>query len=210
MCSSKRGVMSQQPDDSETMRPEQTLFSLKDVTCMRGGRVLFRNLSLALQAGETLQLKGMNGAGKTSLLRILSNRLAADGYFSENNDVVFMPADDRALKAQETAIENLTFWKDLWGRGDVAASLAAAGLADLKDVPARRLSAGQRRRLSLARVYLSGAALWLLDEPVNGLDDAARDSFILQLRRHAAAGGGAVIAAHQDLPVTTVKILEAA
>lgn len=202
--------MSQQPDDSETMRPEQTLFSLKDVTCIRGGRVLFRNLSLTLQAGEILQLKGINGAGKTSLLRILANRLPAENYFSENKDIVFMPADDRALKAQETAAENLTFWQKLWGRGDVAASLASAGLSDLKDVPVRRLSAGQKRRLSLARVYLSGATLWLLDEPVNGLDDASRESFLLRLQQHAASGGGAVIAAHQDLPVTTVKMLEAA
>lgn len=202
--------MSQQPDDSETMRPEQTLFSLKDVTCIRGGRVLFRNLSLTLQAGEILQLKGINGVGKSSLLRILSNRLPVDGYFSENKDIVFMPADDRALKAQESATENLMFWQKLWRRGDVAAALAAAGLSDLKDVPVRRLSAGQKRRLSLARVYLSGALLWLLDEPLNGLDDASRESFIQKLQQHAASGGGAVIAAHQDLPVTTVKMLEAA
>lgn len=188
--------------------------SFADVTCIRGSRLLFQNFSAVLPAGGVMRLAGVNGAGKTSLLRITAGALPAAGgrvlwdgaNISEidisayNTRFAFLPADDRDLKLLETARENLIFWARLWAlpdaAGAVSRALAAFGLDALGDVPVRLLSAGQKRRLSLARVVMKQSPLWLLDEPFNALDDAAVDLFAAALAAHRADGGMAILATH--------------
>lgn len=201
--------------------------TLSDITCQRGGRVLFQNFSLAAPAGTILRLTGANGAGKSSLLRMIAGALSptsgevslGEVRISEKDvadhakDYAFLPPEDRDLKLLETARENMQFWATLWkinGRdAAVSAALAQMGLSDLADLPVRVLSAGQKRRLSIARVLMKQSPLWLLDEPFNALDHAASQLLVTAVQDHAAAGGIVVMAAHH-VPemdrMTTVKI----
>lgn len=189
------------------------LFEVAKLDCIRGNRMLFQNLSFALSAGDVAHVSGPNGAGKTSLLLLLAGALQAQGgkvFWRGDNvlendgakmpDFSFLPADDRNLKPLETAYENLMFWAQLWGvagaQKKAIASLKRMDLSRQKDVPVKYLSSGQRRRLSLARVFLKDAPLWFLDEPLNGLDIHAYDLFMTALHEHTDAGGMAVIASH--------------
>lgn len=196
------------------MTSAKRLFSGENIGCIRGGRTLFQKLSFALSPGDVLHLSGPNGAGKTSLLRILCGVLPAEGdilwegkNFLENGFAAhaqrfaFLPAHDRDLKPAETALENLRFWAQVWGLSDdaLAGALDRMRILKLKDTPARRLSAGQKRRLSLSRLFLKRAPLWLLDEPLNGLDADSRTLFAEALNIHSASGGVIVVASHQPL-----------
>ena len=192
------------------MNASKRLFELKNIACVRGGRALFQNLSCTLQDGDLLHLSGANGTGKTSLLRIMAGALRAargdilwnrqaflaDGPEEHARRIAFLPSDDRNLKVLETAGENLDFWASLGASGNRNDALTRMGLQALADTPVRRLSAGQRRRLSLARILLSNAPVWLLDEPINGLDAASADLFRAALNDHVAKGGMAAIASH--------------
>lgn len=112
--------------------------------------------------------------------------------------LAFLPADDRSLKPQETALENLRFWAGLWGAKDMACldALEKMKIFDLRDRPVKYFSAGQKRRLSLARVFIKKAPLWLLDEPLNGLDRDSYDLFVKAINVHCSLGGMAAIASH--------------
>lgn len=172
--------------------------------------MLFQNLSFALGPGDIAHLAGPNGAGKTSLLRLMCGALPLasgkiqweghdflkDGMQAHAARYSFLPADDRGLKSLETAGESLRFWADFLGAGDAAGALGKMDILALADTPVRRLSAGQRRRLSLARVFLRPAKLWLLDEPLNGLDMKSYDLFMDALDAHCKTGGMAVLASH--------------
>lgn len=184
--------------------------SFADVACIRGSRLLFQNFSATVAPGNVLRLAGANGAGKTSLLRIVSaalplaaGRILWDGIDISENErhqerFAFLPADDRDLKLLETARENLLFWAAFWRLEKTAVNIAleTMGMTVLADTPVRVLSAGQKRRLSLARVIMKGAPLWLLDEPFNALDDAAVGLLSQALAAHLAAGGMVVMATH--------------
>lgn len=180
--------------------------------CLRGERVVFSELSFTLPAGGALLLLGANGAGKSSLLRVLAGLLpAAEGTLLwDGEDALadrvahaarlrYLSHQD-ALKPAFSARDNLAFFARLWG-GDVDSALAAVGLHELADLPARVLSSGQKRRLALARLALSPAPLWLLDEPTIGLDAASVARLGPLLATHRAAGGAVIAATHLPLPL---------
>ncbi len=176
---------------------DTTLLKMDAVTLVRGGRILLRDFSLTISRGDIIQLCGPNGAGKTSLLRMMAGVIDIENGVLEKNphtSHIYIPPDDRALKPQETVLENISFWGD-----ETAAALRQVGLLDLAAMPARKLSAGQKRRLSLARLFLKPRTLWLLDEPLNALDAEAAAQLQRQIRDHAATGGAVVIAGHQPI-----------
>lgn len=174
------------------------LLRLERVVLWRGGRLLFDGLDLELGPGEALLLTGPNGSGKSSLIRVAAGLLKPQAGRAERASLSL--ADDSAALDRELPLERaLQFWSRLGG-GTGGEALAAVGLDPLAGIPVRLLSAGQLKRAALARTIASGARLWLLDEPLNGLD---RDSVALLDQAIAAhrAGGGAVLAA-SHLPLS--------
>ena len=177
----------------------------RGIRCVRGGREVLAGLGFEVAAGEALAVTGPNGAGKTSLLRLLAGLLAPSGgaiELSGGNDDLTLPEQAHylghrdALKPSLTVLENLVFWRDFLGGvvGDADASIAAVGLGHAAALPAGYLSAGQRRRLSFARLLVVRRPVWLLDEPLSALD-AAGQAMVAGLMTHHLASGGLVIAA---------------
>lgn len=173
---------------------------LEGVACARGGRMLFEGLDLNLEPGGGVLVTGPNGAGKSSLIRIIAGLLKASaGRVSVAGEKALL-AEAAGLDAELPVGEALRFWAGLDGRRDaVAGALEAVGLLHLTPVPVRMLSTGQRRRVGIARVVASGAPIWLLDEPANGLDHGAIGVLGGLIAAHRAAGGIAVVATH--LPI---------
>ncbi len=166
------------------------------LAAFRGERLVLEAVSLALPAGGALLLLGPNGSGKSTLLRVLAGLKRPDAGTVEGPDHPAYLGHADAIKPGLTVAENLR----LAAAGHpVGPALAALGLATLAELPARMLSAGQRRRLALARLPLSRSPLWLLDEPTLGLDTASLGLLARLLASHRAAGGGVVAATHQDL-----------
>lgn len=185
----------------------QPLLDAVALRCERGGRLLFDDLSLGLAAGESLQIGGVNGSGKTSLLRILAGLLPADAGEVRRPAAAELLWLGHAPGIAEglTALENLYSLANLWRPTTPAAclaALAALGLADWADEPCRQLSAGQRRRVALARLHLPAPPrLWLLDEPFTALDSASCTQLEERLRAHCAAGGALVLTSHRELEI---------
>lgn len=176
------------------------LLSATDLAAARGERLLFRDVSLRVGAGEALVLRGANGAGKTTLLRILAGLTRAEAGEVDRPQPFHWVAHRLGLKPHETPRQHLTLWARAWGAGgDVDGVLDAAGLARPADVPARLLSAGQRQRTALARLKLQSRPVWLMDEPFSALDVDARAALEADIAAHRA-GGGAVIAAIHGKP----------
>jgi heme exporter protein A len=186
--------------------------ALENLSVRRGGRLLFEGLNLTLAAGEAAALTGRNGAGKTSLLRAISGLVQ-----SEAGRVSFGALDPGVARAEglhlighldglkpaRTAREELDFWAR-WTGGDAATTAEAIKtleLSTLLDLEVRRLSAGQRRRLALARLIAAPRPLWLLDEPLSPLDAVWRQRFGQVMAGHLATGGLIVAAVHDPLPV---------
>ncbi len=176
------------------------------VSVFRGERLVLDRVSFGVPAGGALLLLGPNGAGKSTLLRVLAGlkrldggRVLLDAREDRLGRLAYLGHQD-GIKPGLTAAENLAFAARVSG-GDVLAALSALGLLPLAGLPARMLSAGQRRRLALARLTLSGAALWLLDEPTLGVDAASVEAFGLLLAGHRASGGMIVAATHLPLPL---------
>jgi heme exporter protein A len=171
-----------------------TLLRFDGVACRRGGRPLFEDLSLELGRGEALHVAGPNGSGKSSLLRLAAGLLRPDLGTVEAAPIA-LADDNLALDAELTLVRALSFWG-----GGVGEALSALGLDSLEHVPVRLLSAGQAKRASLARAAASGAPLWLLDEPANGLDAASVDLLGKLIDAHRSTGGAVVAASHLELP----------
>jgi heme exporter protein A len=169
------------------------LLRFEGVTLRRGGRLLFEGLDLALGPGEALHVSGPNGSGKSSLIRLAVGLLRAERGRVERSPVVL--ADERLALDRELPLKRaLSFWaRRLDGAMD------ALGIAHLADVPVRLLSSGQAKRATLARVAASGAPLWLLDEPLNGLDSDGAGRFSALVQCHLSSGGAVLIASHQPL-----------
>lgn len=194
---------------------------VEDLACWRGERAVFAGLAFTMEAAEAVTLLGPNGAGKSSLLRVLAGLLpAAEGRILWAGEDVRrdMPAHaarlrylghQDALKPALSVRENLAFHAALAG-GDVDLALETMALAPLAGLPARVLSAGQRRRLAIARLALAPAALWLLDEPTVGLDTASIARFGGLLAGHCGRGGMVLAATHVPLPIPGGRRLEMA
>ena len=180
--------------------------SFTDVTCARGGRVLFSGVSFALAAGDVLTVGGPNGVGKSSLLRVAAGLLRAEaGVVTRNGDVAL--ADEQPALDPVLPLANaLQFWADVDG-GSSRDALASVDMGHLAQVPVRMLSTGQRRRATLARTLASGADIWLLDEPANGLDAAGVTILEGLIATHRLRGGIAVVATHQALALPDAQSL---
>jgi heme exporter protein A len=185
---------------------------LSGIACARGGRMLFRGVDLSLQAGGSALLRGPNGIGKSSLMRICAGLLRPMAGTIERRGRIALADERLALEMEEPLRAALGFWARLDGANAAALdrALDAMALGPLADIPVRMLSTGQRKRASLARVIAGGAPLWLLDEPGNGLDDASLALLGTAVAAHLAGGGIVVAASHQPLPMTAPAIVELA
>lgn len=168
-----------------------------DVALVRGGRLLFDGLNFELSSGEALHVAGPNGSGKSSLIRLAAGLLQAERGAVERASIAL--ADDHVALDRELPLDRaLSFWAP--DRSRVARALDAWGIADLADVPVRLLSSGQSKRATLARVHASGARLWLLDEPLNALDNDGGERLGTLIGAHRLAGGAVLAASHLPLP----------
>lgn len=184
------------------------------LTCERDGRLLFENLDLTLQAGDMLQVCGPNGSGKTSLLRLLCglmqptegqvmlNGVALDRQRPELASLLLWIGHAPGLKELLTPLENLSWLDALQGSGEPAdfdQALKTVGLSGFEDVPCHTLSAGQQRRVALARLYLPGPPIWILDEPFTALDQQGISQLEACLAEHCERGGAVVLTTHHVL-----------
>lgn len=174
---------------------------LSGVGCGRAGRPLLTGVNIALGAGDALHLHGPNGIGKSTLLRLCAGLLRPWAGTVERQGRVALADERPALDPALSLGRALAFWARIDGAPPGAAdrALAAMALDALADVPVHMLSTGQRRRATIARTILSGAPIWLLDEPANGLDDASAALLGTAIAAHRADGGMALIASHQPL-----------
>lgn len=199
------------------------MLSAHGLTCVRGDRRLFSNLDLTIKAGEWLHVRGENGAGKTSLLRLLAGLAQpADGEIRWCGEKIGSADDYRrnllffghhgALKEDLTALENLEFAAAMDG-ADVTleAALRALqrfGLKGREQLPVRVLSAGQKRRVVLARIATRKASLWVLDEPFTALDVKAVDLLSTLISDHVTGGGMAILTSHQTMPIPGGRVVQ--
>jgi len=167
------------------------------IACVRGQRLLFEDLSLALGPGEALHLTGPNGSGKSSLIRLAAGLLTAAAGKIERNAAAALADDHLALDRELGLAAALRFWTGKGAQLDRA--LDAMGIAGLAAIPVRLLSAGQARKARLARVLASDAPIWLLDEPLNGLDRDGAERLAVAVGAHRQGGGAVIAASHQAL-----------
>lgn len=179
-----------------------------NIRCERGGRQVFGGLTFSVEAGEALAVTGPNGSGKSSLLRLIAGLVRLEGgqlKLEGGDPELTVPEQAHYLghldpvKPSLTVAENLAMWADFLGGGTAAEALRRTGLGDLADLPAGYLSAGQRRRLSIARLLAVSRPIWLLDEPTAPLDMRGQEDFTTVMREHLAGGGLILAATHMPL-----------
>lgn len=185
----------------------QARLAAKDLACRRGERLLFRGVGFACEAGETIHVAGPNGIGKSSLIRILAGLLRPFAGSVERSGGLGLVDDRLALDENLPLGKALAFWAELDGSQGMDAALELLALDALRDVPVRFLSTGQRKRAALARLVNRRAPIWLLDEPLNGLDDQACRNFETLIARHCDEGGLAVIASHQPIALRRARTI---
>jgi heme exporter protein A len=172
---------------------------LENVAVIRGNRLVLSGFSLEAGASDIVWIRGANGSGKSTLLRLIAGLLPKTSGTTQVDGTIALADENLALDINLTLEKALRFWADMDGAPPLALedALVATDLIALADMPVRFLSTGQRKRASLARVMASDAHVWLLDEPYNGLDSASAARLDAALLRHGAAGGMALVAAHQ-------------
>lgn len=188
--------------------------AVEGLTCIRGARSLFRSLSFGLGEGEAIVVTGPNGAGKTSLLRLVAGlltpaggRVVVEDSVQMANELSHFIGHLEAVKGALTVGENLDFGRKLLGGGgiEIDAALKKLGIGSLIDVPAQILSAGQKRRLALARLLVATRPLWLLDEPTTALDSEGQRTVIQLIGEHRASGGLVIVATHMALDLSDAR-----
>lgn len=173
----------------------------------RAGIAVLAGVSFRLLPGRALVLRGPNGIGKTTLLRCVAGlQPPMSGQISAHDQSVAYAAHADGVKPTLTVVENLAFWAAVFGTGLVAKAMAAFALAPLADRPAAQLSAGQKRRLGLARLLVTGRPIWALDEPTVSLDSASVQMFAAAVLDHLSNGGSALIATHVDLALPAEQL----
>ncbi|MCW2264876.1 heme exporter protein A [Gluconobacter cerinus] len=193
--------MTTQPPDPTT---PSVLLDVRDITIFRGDRLVLDDVSLSLAHGDAMILTGPNGAGKSTLLRTIAGLRKPDGGTIERYGALAWLGHQDALKPGLTLAQNLAL-ADRLGSGSMEDVLEALDLAFLTDLPARLLSSGQKRRAAFARVMLSGAPLWLLDEPTVGLDVASIERLGAIMARHRDNGGAMIVTTHVPLPLDNTR-----
>jgi heme exporter protein A len=184
------------------------MLHVSNLSVARGGMTLLSGVDFALDAGQILVLRGANGLGKTSLLRCIAGlQNPVEGQITAPETVAYSGHAD-GLKGQMTVLENLAFWSSIYHGPSPEVALDAYDLHALADRPAANLSAGQKRRLGLARMQVSGCALWVMDEPTVSLDADNVALFRAALDRHVQSGGAAVITTHIDLAIASARLLD--
>lgn len=179
------------------------LLRLDSVACIRGDRLLFENLSLVLKRGDALWLRGPNGAGKSSLIRLAAGLLRPAAGTAQRHERVALIDEASSLDAELPLRRALDFWArvDTVDGHSVDRAMDEMALVPLAEVPVAMLSTGQRKRAAMVRVIASGAPIWLLDEPANGMDDAAQARLVAAVAKHRANGGAVLLASHFALGV---------
>lgn len=194
------------------------MLEVKNLTCLRDERFLFSDLSFIVSAGDIVQIDAPNGAGKTSLLRLLAGLSRA-----ESGNVLWRQQDIRyqrqqwhsellylghqpGVKALLTPLENLAFCHPDGDRHQLLAALDAVELTGFEDLAVAQLSAGQQRRVALARLWLSRAPLWILDEPLTAIDKSGVEKLMARFTQHARQGGALIVTSHQDLPALNLPV----
>ena len=184
------------------------MLHVSNLSVARGGMTLLSGVDFALNAGQILVLRGANGLGKTSLLRCIAGlQNPVEGQITAPEAVAYSGHAD-GVKGQMTVLENLAFWSSIYQGPSPEVALDAYDLHALADRPAANLSAGQKRRLGLARMQVSGCALWVMDEPTVSLDADNVALFRAALDRHVQSGGAAVITTHIDLAIASARLLD--
>lgn len=174
--------------------------NVSDLSIARGGLPVLEGISFELKPGQALILRGPNGIGKTTLLRSIAGlQPPLGGVVSGGEDQIAYAAHSDGLKSALTVTENLQFWASVFGTHNIESALQAYNLTTLRDRPAGALSAGQKRRLGLSRMMVTGRPIWVMDEPTVSLDQASVALFAQAMRTHLEAGGSALIATHIDL-----------
>ena len=197
----------------EPYAEDQTVLRAEALSCRRAGRLVFQGLDFDFAGGQLVALRGGNGAGKTSLLRLMAGLLSPfSGRLSgAGSDQLHYIAHLNGLKNRLTVVENISFWQR-WLGPDAGTAMSCqqaldhAGLSDRMDLAAGDLSAGQKRRLCLARLLVAPRAVWLLDEPDTALDEAGQGWLATMIDAHIKAGGLAVVATHASLPAANQQL----
>ena len=182
-----------------------------NICCTRGPRQVLEGVSFTLTSGDCMILRGPNGVGKSTLLRVLAGlSQPANGTLVLDHDEIAYSGHLDAVKFQLTVAENLSFWAGVYSTNMTEEVITRFGLSQLKDRLAANLSAGQKRRLGLARMTLSARNIWLMDEPTTSLDAEHTALITASISEHCANGGIAILSTHLDLDIPTARTLDLA